>query len=152
MQKQATKTKTHQVNANGDSEAWDDVLSFDISHKNVELNIGIWSADGSHFFGQLVVAPILVKNAEGGAMTVNQKLTKRKWRLGDKVDGEIEIKFQWEEKTAKMTVEDFTFLKVLGVGGFGKVIQVVKVSKPPLVVVVVLLLLSLSGVPFSQPI
>jgi len=122
--KQAAKTTGKAIA--GEAVKWGEEFKFDVTNvEKSELNLAIWSVDGEQFLGQIAIAVPLIPKDDQPAKTM--RLEKRKWRLADKVQGDMEVKMKFTESgNKKVTVNDFTVLKVLGRGGFGKVMQVKK--------------------------
>jgi RAC serine/threonine-protein kinase len=123
--KQAVKSDP--VEVTGDTAVFKKEYAFDVAGQAAEkgeVNIAIWSLDGEVFLGQVVIPVPYIPRDDQPAKPIN--LTKRKWRLADKVQGDLEIKMKYTETRGKIGVNDFAVIKVLGRGGFGKVLQVKK--------------------------
>eukprot|EP00004_Rigifila_ramosa_P024512 TRINITY_DN712_c0_g1_i1.p1 TRINITY_DN712_c0_g1~~TRINITY_DN712_c0_g1_i1.p1 ORF type:complete len:486 (+),score=129.97 TRINITY_DN712_c0_g1_i1:59-1459(+) len=123
MDKQQVKTKTIPAVEDPD---WEEEFKFDVTRTSPELHVALWSGNGKEFLGQAVI-PTSAIRTQTGERELWLKLEKRKWRLSDKVAGDIHLKLRYQATDEKkISMDDFETLKVLGKGGFGKVMLVKK--------------------------
>eukprot|EP00004_Rigifila_ramosa_P004623 TRINITY_DN150_c1_g1_i1.p1 TRINITY_DN150_c1_g1~~TRINITY_DN150_c1_g1_i1.p1 ORF type:complete len:469 (+),score=122.38 TRINITY_DN150_c1_g1_i1:34-1407(+) len=119
LDKQSVKTKSVDATENP---KWGETFKFDVTNQNSELHMAIWTGKGDNFLGQVVLPVIMLRGQSGSSPVL--RLEKRKWRLADKVVGDLHITLNWEDVVGKRVgVADFEIMKVLGRGGFGKVTQ-----------------------------
>ncbi|TPX63199.1 hypothetical protein CcCBS67573_g08737 [Chytriomyces confervae] len=105
---------------------WKHEGSFDVSGPNTELAISIWDrceGSGEIFLGQLIVVPPL---HHGKIYDHWFRLSAR--QTNEKISGDIRLQLMFKslEQSKSLCAEDFTTLKLVGKGSFGKVVLVKK--------------------------
>ncbi|KAJ3060658.1 hypothetical protein HDU98_003406 [Podochytrium sp. JEL0797] len=108
------------------SPVWKHEASFDVSQADSEVTISIWDrSDGTEeiFLGMLKIKPPMVNN--GRVYDHWFKLMPRQWK--ERVCGDIRIQLMYKSvQTNSLCADDFTTLRVVGKGSFGKVVLVKK--------------------------
>ncbi|KAL9125850.1 MAG: hypothetical protein Q9217_005005 [Psora testacea] len=103
---------------------WDHEAVFDVSGKQSDVDISVFSANQDVFLGQVKMTPDVFhdKSKEGGWYKLEPRDPET-----DQVSGEIHLEFSFQ-KTAKKQYgpEDFPVLRLIGKGTFGQVYQVYK--------------------------
>ncbi|KAJ3084699.1 serine/threonine-protein kinase SCH9 [Rhizoclosmatium globosum] len=108
------------------SPVWKHEASFDIFQADSEVTISIWDrSDGTKevFLGMLKIRPPMVNN--GKVYDHWFKLMPRQWKEPVYGDVRIQLMFKSMEVTS-LSPDDFTTLRVVGKGSFGKVVMVKK--------------------------
>lgn len=124
VDKQTVRTKEITLTAD-EGANFGEEFKFDINGSpKGEIHIAVWTGSGKEFLGQAIIPLSALRH--GKAVDMWYKLEKRKWRLSDKVGGDVHLKLQFNATDKKVGIDDFETLKVLGKGGFGKVMQVAK--------------------------
>eukprot|EP00002_Diphylleia_rotans_P017592 TRINITY_DN3411_c0_g1_i1.p1 TRINITY_DN3411_c0_g1~~TRINITY_DN3411_c0_g1_i1.p1 ORF type:complete len:455 (-),score=112.68 TRINITY_DN3411_c0_g1_i1:244-1608(-) len=103
---------------------FDQEIRFDISQYAKEMLLTLWL--DKDFLGQTMIPLSSVRHQK--SVEITQMLERRKWRVTERVQGKVQlvVQFKETEQGRKVGVNDFEVLRVLGRGGFGKVVQVRK--------------------------
>eukprot|EP00004_Rigifila_ramosa_P004622 TRINITY_DN150_c0_g1_i1.p1 TRINITY_DN150_c0_g1~~TRINITY_DN150_c0_g1_i1.p1 ORF type:complete len:485 (-),score=135.63 TRINITY_DN150_c0_g1_i1:284-1666(-) len=122
LDKQSVRTKPVPYSENP---VWaEEPMIFDVTNQASDLHVAIWSANGEVFLGQVVFPVVMLRSQP--EPDVWMRLEKRKWRLTEKVSGDLHMIVKWQDGDKRISLDSFVILKVLGKGGFGKVMQVRK--------------------------